>query len=382
MNACAAARRGSPRRRTSLTIVTLTACALAACGGTSPAEITGRDAATTGDAGTQHAGRGRAVAALDARIWCLHEDSRGHRWFGSNGAGVFRHDGERLVQFTSADGLPGDAVRGIVEHADGTVLVATSDGVAAFDGEAFHELELTEPTSPDDGWRLDPDDVWLVVGPGVRGPCRYDGERVVALTLSESPAAVAHRVRYPDASFPPAGVYSIHVDRRGHVWFGTAGVGLCRYDGSSLAWMYEEHLTTTPSGGAFGIRSIHQDRDGAYWICNTRHRFADARPARTRDGHTVVEYTAEPGLPDAANDASPDFCYFSSVAEDGDGTLWFASGEQGVWSFDGERVERHPVGDGAYALALDLARDGTPWVGTLRQGAYRFDGARFVRFEP
>jgi hypothetical protein len=37
--------------------------------------------------------------------------------------------------------------------------------------------------------------------------------------------------------------------------------------------MYEEHLTITEEGGSFGIRSIVEDRDDKFWICNTSNRY-------------------------------------------------------------------------------------------------------------
>ena len=41
-------------------------------------------------------------------------------------------------------------------------------------------------------------------------------------------------------------------DRKGHVWFGTGIFGICRFDGQSLDWMYEGHLTECEGGGWFG----------------------------------------------------------------------------------------------------------------------------------
>jgi ligand-binding sensor domain-containing protein len=53
------------------------------------------------------------------------------------------------------------------------------------------------------------------------------------------------------------------------MWFGTASLGLCRYDGKTLSWHYEEQLQTTPEGGDFGTRAIFEDKDGKFWINNS-----------------------------------------------------------------------------------------------------------------
>ena len=153
----------------------------------------------------------------------------------------------------------------------------------------------------------------------------------------------------------------------GHVWFGTASVGLCRYDGQVLSWMFEDDLTTTPSGGAFGIRSIYQDRSGGFWICNTRQRFEISGPPIRKDGYSLVGYKEKPGLPKAQPDEE-NFQFYSAMTEDSNGNLWMACGDSGVWRFDGKAVKRFPLGSDAYAISVYCDRGGTLWVGTLESG--------------
>ena len=322
---------------------------------------------------------GQTVQELDPRIWCLHQDQRGDHWFGSNGNGVYRHDGKRLIHYTKEHGLAGLAVRSFQEDAAGNVFIATNSGVSKFNGETFTTLKVVdEPLG--EGWRLDPDDVWLIFDPGATGPCRYDGETLHRLVLPESPAAAALREKFPNLSSPIGGVYTVHKDRRGHIWFGTANVGLCRYDGKTLGWIYEEHLTTTPSGGAFGIRSIFEDRAGDFWICQTRDCFKVSPGAIQTDGFDLLEYTKKPGLPDAQTDTAKNFTYYSSMAQDSAGALGMACGSGGVWKFDGKSVTRYPVGDEAYAMTILGDREGKLWVGTLQQGAFVFGSDGFEAF--
>ncbi len=319
--------------------------------------------------------QGRIVDELDARVWCLYERENGELWFGSNGAGVFRWDGEHLVQYTKQHGLTGDAVRHVLGDGTGGVLVTAEGGVSRFDGEAFTRLEVLQHSGAD-GWRLDPDDVWLVVDVGAGGVCRFDGEQLHQLELTESKAGgPARRASDPDW-YDPAGVYQVARDRRGHVWIGTAGSGLCRYDGDSLAWMYEQRLTTTPSGGEFGIRSIFQDASGDFWICNTRQRFDVAVEAN----EDLLKYTPKEGLPDAAVDGAENFTYFPSIVQDGEGVLWMACGSDGVWSFDGREVNRHTLVDGAYAISILRDSLGNVWVGTIDHGAFVSSSEGFERF--
>lgn len=323
-----------------------------------------------------------AVTEIDPRIWCIHQASDGDYWFGSNGNGVYRYDGAVVTRYGSTDGLVGDRVRSIRECADGALLVATSQGVSKLGASGFVPLEIRKADPGDSGWVLDPRDTWIVCSPGQRGPCRYDGEVLHELTLSESPVEQAARARFPDAPFPPDGVYTIYEDRRGHLWFGTSQVGLCRFDGKSLRWMFEERLTTTPDGGAFGIRSIFEDRAGHLWVCNTRQRF-EVSPSSDVDGEfRGLEYETRPGLPDAQSDASENFVYYSSMTQDDTGALWMACGSDGVWRFVDDEVTRFALAGGSYAITLCRDRGGTIWVGTLEHGIYTLEASGFERFVP
>jgi ligand-binding sensor domain-containing protein len=323
---------------------------------------------------------GQVVTEIDLRIWCIHQDRNGNYWFGSNGNGVYLYDGQRITHYTRADGLSGDQVRDIDDDTRGNVIISTTDGVSKFDGMRFTTLELVEAPRTGEGWILDPDDVWILFDPGLAGPCRYDGEKLYHLTLPKSPTEDAYHEMYPNSSFSPAGLYSIYKDRRGHVWFGTAGVGLCRYDGRTLSWMYEERLTTTPEGGAFGIRSMYQDRAGDYWICNTRQRFEISPEVMVKDGQSLVAYRKKEGLPDAQSDRGENFMYFPSMTEDAGGALWMVCGSDGVWRFDGEKVTRYTIGDGAYAICIHCDTAGRIRVGTLKQGIFLLEGEAFTRF--
>jgi ligand-binding sensor domain-containing protein len=336
---------------------------------------------------TQHldaASAGQRVADIDPRIWVIHQARNGEYWFGSNGSGVYRYDGQGLTRYTQADGLRCDQVRDIQEDAKGTVFVATHTGVSKFDGESFRPLELVDGPPDGEGWVLDPNDVWILFDPGDYGVLRYDGEKLYHLKLPKSSVHDAQAARHADAPgfFSPFSVYSIYRDRRGHLWFGTAGVGLCRFDGETLSWMYEEQLTTTPSGGAFGIRSIYEDRAGDFWICNTGHRFEMSPEVTGEDENNLIQYERKQGLPRAQLDTAESFNFYPSMTEDETGALWMACGSDGVLKYDGDEVTRHSLVEGAYAIDIHCDHEGKLWVGTINHGIYTLEGESFAQFKP
>ncbi len=69
-------------------------------------------------------------------VTVIHEDQAGMLWLGTDGGGLNRLDPESgtFVHYTVEDGLPSDAICGILEDAGGGYLwISTSDGLSRFD---------------------------------------------------------------------------------------------------------------------------------------------------------------------------------------------------------------------------------------------------------
>ncbi|MCR5800910.1 MAG: hypothetical protein K6G57_01080, partial [Lachnospiraceae bacterium] len=63
----------------------------------------------------------------------LFEDSKHRIWVGTNDNGIVLIDGEETTHITYKDGLPGSQVRGFAETDEGTIYVATTNGLAYID---------------------------------------------------------------------------------------------------------------------------------------------------------------------------------------------------------------------------------------------------------
>ena len=62
-------------------------------------------------------------------VTSIFEDSKGNLWFGTNGNGIARYDGEKLKYFTTMDGLPSERVTGITEDSNGIFWLHTGEGL-------------------------------------------------------------------------------------------------------------------------------------------------------------------------------------------------------------------------------------------------------------
>ena len=212
---------------------------------------------------------GEPVTELSTKIWVVFQARNGDYWFGSDGRASSattaspssdsrRNTGSAEITFRSIQG--GQGGQHLHRHPD-----------------RHHQIRRQGPRGlvpvESKDWRLDPDDLWFKGDSMVDGPYRYDGKTLHHLEFPKSALEDEHRRRNPKPPASPYGVYTIHQDSKGYLWFGTVAFGLCHYDGKSFGWMYERELTETPGGGSFGIRSIMEDKHGKFWINNTGQRF-------------------------------------------------------------------------------------------------------------
>ncbi len=323
---------------------------------------------------------GDTVSRIDSATWLIYQDQHNNYWFGTDGQGVYRYDGRHILHFTTRQGLSNDRVREIKEDKAGNIYVNTLDGINRFDGHAFTTL----PVSGKGEWKLGPDDLWFKGVQGKNGPYRYDGQRLYDL---EFPRHYLEDQFYKDNGRMPWGpyeIYSIYTDKWGAVWFGTSNFGICRWDGHTLSWLYESHLTNTPSGGSFGIRSVTEDKNGEFWSCNTRYRYDIAPGDSVSGGYHYMKYRRRDGIMGLRSQTGQDHIYFLSVLED-KGVLWMVTYDQGVWRYDGKTTKRYAVKKGGKDIttfSIYKDRRGYLWLGTHNGGPYKFNGTAFEPFRP
>jgi ligand-binding sensor domain-containing protein len=331
---------------------------------------------------------GEIVTALDPRMRVVFQAKDGAHWFGSADQGVYRFDGKRIVRFKQEHGLGGNQVWDLQEDRSGNVYVCSyPGGISRFDGRAFSMLRVADPSKSE--WKLGPEDLWFPGGQDSGAVYRYDGKDLHRLTLPKTKRGEAFIAKNPRAQFPnikylPYDVYTTFKDSRGHVWFGTANLGACRFDGTSFAWLAETEFGFGEYHSG-GTRSIVEDKDGKLWFSKTLNRFDVRVPSATapaeRGTVAPLSYRKEPGIGD---DSSP-FSDFMSAVKDKNGDLLMATLGAGVWRYDGARMTQYPVkyGDSAiWVFSIYRDRQDTLWLATQEHGIYKFNGKTFEPFKP
>ncbi len=322
---------------------------------------------------------GLVASDLPDHIHGVYQARDASYWFATRGQGLYRLRGEgdtqELRQFTSEHGLAGDAVVSIKEDDAGNLFMfCEPGGVCRFNGKAFETLTPLDPSKSE--WRLVPSDLWFPAGQDSGAVYRWDGASLHKLAFPPTEAgkaATLPRDQFPNAKYSPYDVYTIFNDRQGRLWFGTAILGACRYDGSSFLW------TGEGENGSFGVRSIVEDKDGKFFFSNFVSRYAEETPPPDRPPQQA-RYRKEPGI---ATDADP-YSTFVSSLRDKDGVLWIATLGGGVFRYDGTAWAHYPVtheGKPMWVYQLSMDRQGYLWLGTQGHGVYRMDGESFKRFK-
>lgn len=329
---------------------------------------------------------GDTVSQLSNSVLIVFQASNGDYWFGSDTDGVYKFDEKVLTHFSTKNGLSSDRIRGIQEDKHGNMYFSTFAGISKFDGTTFELLKVTKSNSPSENWKLQTDDLWFATlgVEGENGPYRYDGKHLYLLKFPKHYMEDTYFKEYPNLSWSPYDVYYHYKDSKGTIWFGTSNFGICRYDGNSFSWLYEDHLTNTPNGGSFGIRSIFEDSKGKFWFCNTRYRYAIDKDSIVLPGKVLIPYQKEKGIEGISSVEGKDHVYFFSVIEDESGDLWMVTYNEGVWRYNGKEVIHYEVKDGEKNVTLfTIYKDlkGEMWLGTHDSGVFKFNGKEFEKFE-
>lgn len=313
--------------------------------------------------------KGDTVNELGSNIMVIYQDKKNNYWFGSWKTGVYKYDGKTLINYTTKHGLYTDRVDDIKEDQSGNIYFSGMNPdatITKFDGNSFTHIRAT----PSNEWKLEADDLWLL-NPhrDNQKVYRVDGNNVFELTLPNPPKLNN-----------PFEIYSIYRDRKGNIWFGTNPVGVSRFDGKSFEWITEEDVTEFREGGANGVRSITEDKNGDFWF-NTENRYSIYDNATLNSNQFYTRHKSIGSL-----DVKNTSCLneYLSTVRDNENNLWFVTYLDGVWKYDGTKITHYPVQEQSKNIKLfSIYKDnkGELWLGTHENGVYKFNGKTFEKFK-
>ncbi|MED5524222.1 MAG: diguanylate cyclase [Pseudomonadota bacterium] len=272
----------------------------------------------------------KPLGYLINRVWA---DEAGAIWVGTEGGGLFRVDSQQHVsRWTTADGLPSNAIYSMVKADNGGIWIGTAKGLALW--RAGHVSAVKGvPEVP--VFDLRHYQGQLLIG-SERGLYRLSGNRAEPVAPALLDLAITQLL----------------ADHQGSLWVGTVQRGIYR-----LSQRYGlEHLDMSfglPSNRALGL---FEDREHSIWVGT------NGGLLRLRNS-PFSAVTSDVGL--SGN-------YVRTVLEDPSGDIWIgtARGLNRYSPSEARVVETVMQKQSILSLAFDT--DGSLLVGTYASGLYRY----------
>lgn len=309
-------------------------------------------------------------------VRALLADREGRLWVGTyKGLAVHEGGAFRAIPARDAARHPTLDIATIAERGDGSIVVASNDGVFSVE----HNRLVALPSAPATAFALLADGERLWIGStGTVLLLAHGQASAVPLPADAAGAAVSHLVqaqgrlwagtsqglytrrdgpwqRYDDATLGTAPITAMLRDRDDNLWISTNSSLFRLRDGS-----VRERIDGNHRRSVRNIVSLFEDREGNLWLGSQLEGLTRLWNGWTR------RYGSDHGLDDPI---------VWSLARGGDGTLWIG-GNDGLSTFDGQRFHLvvpgralpHPQ---AYTLLVEPDR---VWIGTRRGLAIWHDG--------
>jgi signal transduction histidine kinase/ligand-binding sensor domain-containing protein len=256
-----------------------------------------------------------------SRVSATAQDDLGFMWFGTQ-YGLNRFDGYKFKVFKHEAGQPGSLsgvyVRTLFKDHHGTLWVSCDRSLDRFDPitETFTHYPITNPGSKQSAGPVlqiveDRDGyLWLVTAEGL-----------FRLDPSTGKTAWYGHIPTDPASLSSSFIISAGEDRQGTFWVANWG-GLDAFDRKTGNVTLHIPLVRPMNASTF-----HEDRFGVFWIARTSPDCPLASLDRT-SGNLTCYSVNEREHPVVG------FAGVFSMLESPDGTMWFATGGEGLLKFD------------------------------------------------
>jgi ligand-binding sensor domain-containing protein/class 3 adenylate cyclase len=284
--------------------------------------------------------------ALDA-VWCSATDKDGNLWFGTDGGGVSRFDGQSFTNYTMEHGLLSNSVGTITQDKNGDLWFGTPAGASRFDGRSFTNYDIEDSLANNMVVSIFKDNYGILwFGTMGGGLSRYDGEKFINLTTTDG--------------LVDNNVSAIAEDKSGNLWIGTRN-GISRYDGKRFT-----NYTSLQLRNNF-ITGFAEDNQSNIWVSTESGLFR----------YSIKQFSSDSGT------AKFPTKNIRQITKDRAGNLWISIRGDGVMRYDGRNFTRFTTTNGLSTNNVEsISEDktGNLWLGTLGGGIIRYGGKSFMNY--
>ena len=281
-----------------------------------------------------------------SQVLSMCQDRFGNIWFGTNGGGVSRYDGNKFTTISESDSLANNVVFSITELKNGNLVFGTNAGISIYNGKTFVNLTEKNGLPNNRVYKIVEDKEGKVWVGTAKGACLLEHNKIIPFTK--------------DTLLNKSSVWTIYADKTNNIWFGTVEQGVIRFNAVSSKFNF---FTKKQGLQNNFIRSINQDFEENIYI-------------GTQGGINKInkfDSIEKVNIPSNVN-----VC-FVGIASDKRNNLWLASNE-GIYEFNGFSCRKFREENGLINNELSnllIDREGNLWLGTFGSGAVKFEGLEF-----
>lgn len=159
----------------------------------------------------------------------IMEDRSGNIWFASQYQGVFRYDGNSILNINSKAGLGDNVAGGMAQDKSGNYWFTMKGGICRYDGKDFVVFTDQDGLGGSEIWGIYIEEESGVLWITGRGSTTRYNPAIVSSTMIPMSNAHAFTV-FTEEDGINCCVQAMYQDRSGIMWWGT-GQGLYRFDG-------------------------------------------------------------------------------------------------------------------------------------------------------
>ena len=277
----------------------------------------------------------------------LLRDRDGGLWIGTNAHGLVHSYQGKTSVFAHSDGLSGDRVIALFEDHEGTIWVATSDGLDQFRESTVGALSVREQLSSATATSIlaaRDGSIWIGTEDGLN---RWKQGRITVYRKRTHPG------------MPDDAIQSLFEDERGRIW-------VSGYRG--LAVLEGEKFTLVPSVPPGTTHAIAGDKHGglwlSLWVTSNDYGLVHLANGKITDQVSWQKIGGGPG---------------SGLVPDQDGGVWTGLISGGIAYWRAGQIRNLPLSEDRAGpprvLELRPDRDGSLWAAT-ENGLYRITNGR------
>ena len=249
----------------------------------------------------------------------VFQDSREILWF--VGDGVFRYDGDSLIDFSEHEVFRRTVVRQMAEDQKGNLWFATLTGLVKYEPSTpeyvgtFRNYTDKDGLIGNDVWSMEIDSKGIIWIGTLDGISRFDGVSFTHFVLPETKPDDTRGVTSPWI------VHSIMEDSKGKIWFATNG-GAYIHDPSSGEL---SHISEKDGLCHDVVNDILEDRSGNIWFTTHHNGVCRWDPSMGLKASSFTHISAEAGISNTEA---------WSLYEDRSGNIWFPIEHEGIYRYN------------------------------------------------